>query len=432
MFGDYVCTSALLILIFGTVAYNVRDPRFRKHALLIWTVVAIWTAFTILRSQILYGLLKMSAADEAGHLKLAREAADALWSGNPGKLWGLFKLGNNGFRFYLALAISATDSYGLSTRLFHEFLALCGSLSVVRALHDGEQEVSPLWIILVMFPPSLLFWSGSNLKEGLMYWAICQIFAGGIASVHTRSRWNMVRLLVGCVIGALFRPHVVIVWLMALAFSQLWEKRLRRRAVFALAGLGIAFVALQSRIAFAPSLESVGGILDMKSEAISRQGGSTIAIGTRIPFITGAVTLFFRPFFWTAKSAAQLMAAAEIWSLSLLMIIQMVRLRLADWRRLFGMPTFRAAFAAVIGFSFLYSWMANEGLLVRLRLEVFPAILTLVALPWLMAAKGRVQAARRRRASVIVPLKQSPVVRQPLPDGGSEPGVVSGPQPVSP
>jgi hypothetical protein len=252
-----------------------------------------------------------------------------------------------------------------------------------------------VFLALVVFAPSIVFWPASIGKEALM-----QL---GIGAVALATAWLMRRkLLSGLALGAaggwllwVVRPHllamVVLAGGLAYIVGRLGDRRgglgsLLSRPVGIIAvallmafsiGQGADFLGIESL-----SLSSIEEELDEQTER-SAQGGSRFDNGDNslnplnLPW--KAVTVLLRPFPWEIDTNLQLLASLESAMLAVFVALRLPSLRaaLARCRR---RPFLLYCWILTGLYAMTFSSFANFGLLVRQRSLVLPALFVLLSI----------------------------------------------------
>lgn len=277
-------------------------------------------------------------------------------------------------------------------------------------LPEGDQR---RYALLVAFLPSLVFWPSSIGKEALMMLSLgaCAL---GAARLLERRRGAWPTLVAGLGLAYLVRPHVGVVVLGALVVAVAFRRRPGRTPVFGPVGRIVTVGILVVSMAFVLSravdrllpyqsdssgIAAVGEVLD-RAETGTDEGGSEIdrpSPGNPLEYPNAAFTVLFRPTLLEAEEASTTIAALETTFL--------VALFIASWRRLrrIGTVMFRRPYVLFcLGytaiFTFAWSAFANLGALARQRVQVWPFLLVLLAIP---VTAPDVRPARMRRAQAF-------------------------------
>lgn len=286
--------------------------------------------------------------------------------------------------------------------LLFSLIAIVGSYFWYRAfitsvpLADGR-----LFLLFMMFAPSVVFWPSSLGKEALM-----QLGVGAMA-------WATALLLTGRFSRALplmcgggwllwvVRPHLLALVAVAGAVPYFVGRiRSGQRAGFLGRPVGMVVIGLVVVLTITSgakylgvsdlSVESLEAELNQQTERTS-QGGSSFAHGenslnpVHLPW--GLVTVLFRPFPWETLSGFQLLAALESMAVIALILHRFGSLRTA-FQQARRHPFLLYCMVALILYGMTFSSFANFGLLNRQRSLVLPALYALIAvMP--AAAPGR-------------------------------------------
>jgi hypothetical protein len=246
---------------------------------------------------------------------------------------------------------------------------------------------------LVLLLPSLLFWPSSLGKEA---WMTLTLGAAtyGAARVYVRRRGGYPLLALGLAGTALARPHITVILIAGVVFGYLLRPQPDNvtvmTPVYKAAGLAVMAVLVFLVLAQAERFlgvdsfnqESVGQVIEGTGE-LTDEGGSTFqATGVHSPkdLPMAAMTVLFRPFPTEAHNAQALVAAVE--GVFLLLLVVTSRRRLMTMPRLMRRrPYIPFAVLYLLLFVIAFSNFNNFGIMTRQRVQVFPFLLVLLALP---------------------------------------------------
>ena len=126
-----------------------------------------------------------------------------------------------------------------------------------------------------------------------------------------------------------------------------------------------------------------GGLL-AQSKDVGFGTGSQIRYtdSTPIPVVTGLTLLFLRPYPWEAPHIIAILAGAEVLVLTSIMIVSW--LSLSNWRKHMFRPLMFTSILVTLFLAFFFSYLFNMGLVVRQRIQFFPALIALAATPSLI------------------------------------------------
>jgi hypothetical protein len=273
-------------------------------------------------------------------------------------------------------------------------IALVGSYLWYRAAVISIPFLNrKLFLILMLFAPSLAFWPASIGKEALMQFGL-----GGIAlgTAHVLNGRLLHGLLVSFPAAWLVwtvRAHLLGLAVFAAAFAYIagrTPKADNPRAGL-IKPLGLVLVSLLAVFAVTQgakalgidglSLSSVQSQLEA-TQASTEQGGSSfnqdISLSPlRLP--QDAVTVLLRPFPWEVQSANQILASLEGMALIAFMVLRRRSLAIS-LRKLRERPFIFYCWTLTLIYVMLFQAFGNFGLLVRQRSILLPALYVLLCL----------------------------------------------------
>ena len=158
---------------------------------------------------------------------------------------------------------------------------------------------------------------------------------------------------------------------------------------------------------------------------ISRGMAATFDYGEGGPIfiLSGAKNTLFRPALWSVRNARSLLAALEIWTISVGIIWLWLRMTKNEWISNLRNPAVYCAILVLIPFFMIITYFPNEGLIARNRVQVFPALLVLFATPILLrgaqsgkghSAEREVQGSRRSEVGEELKTEDGGQWREPL------------------
>jgi hypothetical protein len=148
--------------------------------------------------------------------------------------------------------------------------------------------------------------------------------------------------------------------------------------------LPFVMYAFQTRWAIDPSIQGSLTFAEQQGRVLGQVGGgSAIEYETSGPifFVSGFVSLFFRPFPWQLGSLRMVLAFLDTWVTTALLLGSIIWMIKPEGRYSLKLPEVQVAILASILFCIFFSYLPNEGLMVRQRVQAVPALLTLVVLP---------------------------------------------------
>jgi len=344
----------------------------------------------------------LTDSDAGSLMQMGMEWAETLESKNYATVVkGLLGGGNESYATYQGIIYYTLDSTIMSMLAINAFMAFWGSLTLIRAIYSGypkapsEKVVLPLFLI---FMPSVVYWSSTNLKEALLYWAVCQILTFALPwQSRKQFAYSLSLFLVGGFIGMLLRPHTALIWFVAVFFVKMFQPRFWKYGICIIL-LAFLYNAHIHKIETNVNLRSLKGTISgaevLMKGLILRGKPSTFDYGKNgpIPVVSGAINTFFRPFIWRVNKLSVCLSSLEIWTISLGILFLWGRMTKSEWKCILHNPIIQISLLVLIPFSFLFSYFPNEGLIARQRLQLFPALLVLFATPIL---QRRVKIQRR-------------------------------------
>jgi hypothetical protein len=315
--------------------------------------------------------------------------------------------GTGTVRYLTGLVEVVTIEDEFATFVMFSLFGFVGVVWFVQAFRVALPGVSARrYAILALCWPSLLFWPSSIGKEAVVLMALGAA-ARGIAALLRGHRLGLLWLVGGLTLTVLVRPHVGLIVVTAAVCALVIRGGRGRRGGRGVVGrmLIVAVLVFAGSIA-ADAMERVLDIdglnpsgldaaLDL-AESRSAQGGSSFEsarIDGILDYPSGFITVMFRPFPVEAPTPAMLLTALEGAVLAGLLIAAIPRIAAAvRGVRDEAYIVYCAVFVAV--FVYLFSALANFGILARQRTTAVPLLLALIALP---TAQERVRRVRNDR-----------------------------------
>ncbi len=289
--------------------------------------------------------------------------------------------------------------------LVYGLLALIGTYLWYRATVDAVPFIDRrLYLALVLFVPSIVFWPSSVGKESLMQLGIGVMALGTAHLMRHRLPTGLCLGLAGGWLLWVVRPHLLAMVTLAGGLAYLAGRvKPRGKGAGSLLARPIGMVVIVFLVIFtisegadflgieSISVSSIEDELDEQTESTS-QGGSEFDTGENslnpIYLPRGAVTVLLRPFPWETDSAFQLLASLESVALGVFIVARLSSLG-AALARSRTTPFLLYCWVLVACYSATFSSFANFGLLVRQRSLVLPALFALLAVDPIRARRHR-------------------------------------------
>lgn len=315
--------------------------------------------------------------------------------------------GTNFMKWFTGVVYYLFGQNLLAGFLLFALVAFIGSYMWYRAVATAVPMVDKrLFLLFVMFVPSIVFWPSSLGKDALMHFGLGAL-AWASALLLTGQFTKAAPLMLG---GGwmvwLIRPHLLALVTVATAVPYFLgriegsgagsKKVFGRPLVMAVIAVAVVFtVAAGAKFVGLDSL-SVSAIQAQLDEqtAVTTKGGSSYSTGSNslspLNLPVGLVTVLFRPFLWEAGSGFGLFAALEATALMGLIAYRIDSLKLV-WRRLRLDPYLLFCVVLLILTAMTYSSLGNFGLLTRQRSLVLPALYALIAVDPMLARLNRLR-----------------------------------------
>jgi hypothetical protein len=387
--NDLVCQAILVIFVPPMVSYYLKGPSFSGNMRALVTIGGIlWVFYAIFSEPISERLLGVSLMDSRWHDAQAKSIAEHLSNGNWDIVWDYWHTGNPAYDLSVALLYYFTGTGISFVTALNGWLAFLGGLVLARhfgTLFKGVRIRNAGFLFIIFFP-SVIFWTTSNLKEGLMYLAICLVIGGTLSR-----RQGMVKISVGAIIGTavglVLRPHVIICWIGAIAAVYLFRGGRRIYALGLLALMPFMLNLTAAHVQMELTAESALKVAEDRFTALEG-GGSAITYegGKPILLISGLISIFFRPFPWDVSSLRTGINAFETWVTTGIILLGIYKLTRDERRYLLRFSEIDVAIVALLALALFLTFLPNVGLMVRQRVQALPALLILAVTPFLVKA----------------------------------------------
>ena len=346
-----------------------------------------WMLFVVLRLTTLAGTF--DPGDAVLHERKAREIARGF---HTKKLWqaqDYLGAGNRAYQLTVGSLYAVTGAPEFTVYFVNANLGFLGMLSLLELIaRCYDLDRVPIWLLpMTVLLPSALFWTTTHLKEGACVWGICTLLHALFYYPDGTSRtWQLVWCLIGLGVLGLFRPHIALAWVTALACGAI----IQRRGLYTGILCGLAALAVwQTVVWFRPDItksfseEGVVATLENRLAANASRGGSAVgSTSTPIPIISGLAMICLRPYPMEVFDARSALAGVEVWALTGTACLGW--LFLLRRGRITVLPVIVTSIVALVLLAFFFGYMFNLGLMVRQRLQAMPALIMLAAFPHLV------------------------------------------------
>ncbi|HEY3725350.1 MAG TPA: hypothetical protein VGN59_18495 [Acidimicrobiia bacterium] len=301
--------------------------------------------------------------------------------------------GTGFLKFATGVLYSVVGSSKLGAFMVFSWLGFIGLLccwrAFKRAVPTGDAR---RYALLVLFLPSLLYWSSALGKDAwsVMGLGICSY---GVARVMTRKiPSGLIILALGLAAVTMVRPHVALVVGAGLVLAAMLYKPQKKSPLNPIVRVITFGLLLAMMLILISQTETFLGVENLDQETVNSQlaraegrtvdAGSTftpVHVNTPLDLPYATLTVLFRPFPWEAHNSQSVATALE----SLFLIVLTIR----GWRRLWSIPRElrRSAYTAyclgiLLTFVYAFSSFSNFGILARQRCQVMPFFLALICL----------------------------------------------------
>lgn len=368
----------------------------------------VWILLGLGLNSILLQNFGVFRADDVWHDDMAMQLAQHMSRGNWQFVASYFKPGNPAFHLWVGFLYFLTGIGKASAEGLNALFGFWGTLALTRHLGNTLPMSTrvPYRVLLVTLLPSAIFWASLLLKEALMFWSMCIFFTSMLPSEFGKNFRFSFLGLIGALVGMTLRPYTMITWVVSISVVTLYRSRLVLLSAIMVAGLIFSASIFGRQIEQKVDVESSGsaGGTDMlgfaegwseKTQQLKFGDGSTIE-GRQIFLVSGAISLFFRPFLWNFGSLRMAITSLEIWIISFLIIFGWLRTSPTQRRLMWARPDVPVCVLVCMAFSVLFTFLPNEGIVARSRLQAMPALLTLAYLPLLLRHSRRAERTRMR------------------------------------
>ena len=329
-------------------------------------------------------------ADASHYSRTGTIISQYIWQLEFDKVFTFLQWGTEFISFFTGVVYSVIGSSIHGGFLVYAFLSFLGSYYFYRAfriaLPDGAKR---LYMLLIFFFPSILYWSSAIGKDALMFLCL-GLFAYGCSQLIQNRLRGLMPLALGLMGTLWIRPHVAAMSILAfaLAFFLPGVRKQPFRPTTYIIGLlavgGLAWSLLPQIMEFLHleglSLNEVITIMQQRQQLTS-YGGSALQVtdlNSPLIYLMSPITLLFRPFPWEAHNLQALVESSLgvlILCLTLWRIKSLGRAIASSISNIY----LRYVLIYIIAFFVIFSALANLGLLARERVMLLPFFFMLVS-----------------------------------------------------
>jgi hypothetical protein len=259
----------------------------------------------------------------------------------------------------------------------------------VLAVPNGDRH---RYAKLLFFLPSLLFWSSSIGKEAWMTMTLGAV-AYGAARAFTKKPFAIVFVALGLWGTEVVRPHMALLILGGLFPAYLLRRapkgapRKQSLKILGVAALVVAIIVVlggvEQRFRVSSANSTTASQVFDNTEKQTDTGGSNFTaqrVHSPVQFPAAFVTVMFRPFPNEAHTTQGVVSALEGVFIMFMVLTSFDRLRGLP-KELVQTPYVLFVLIYTGVFVWAFSTIANFGILVRERVQVYPLFFVLLCLP---------------------------------------------------
>ena len=301
--------------------------------------------------------------------------------------------GTNVVRLITAFVYLVTGQTLSGISILWSWLGLIGMLlfykAFVTAFPGGNRR---LYMLLMLLYPSMLLWTSSLGKDALMMFFAGLTTYGLVRLQKGGGLIGWVWLIVGEGAMLATRPHIAAIFMMALATSALIRPvragsltpfiRVAGVVLFLAVSVGVAITAARAVGIENLDAEEVEQFIGSRQAggAGERAGSAFTPIDTSTPLGLALLipTVLFRPFPWEAHNLNALVAAMEGFGLLALVVYRFKSVRSAI-KQATQDSFLLLAVVYMLMFIYMFSAIANFGIIARQRVQIYPFVFMLIA-----------------------------------------------------
>ncbi|MEY2454198.1 MAG: hypothetical protein QOD92_3772 [Acidimicrobiaceae bacterium] len=393
IWGAFLVAPVLLLLTvpFATsAARRDRDPRIGRLILMAAVIkLSIGTGLRYMQTTVLY-----KGSDATAYIREGVLLAPQFRQWKFGDLGSL--VGTRFIEVTTGLVVAVVNETSLGLYVVYSWFAFVGLCLFYQAFRLAFPEGNHRrYALLLFFWPSMLFWPSSVGKDALMMLTL-GLSALGIANLIVGRFRGFIWLGIGTFGCVMVRPHLSLLTIGGFAIALFLRRnrgsytRLLARPIgtfILIIGMVVASLVLFAQTSSffkldALDFSSAQTVLDNTASQTS-EGGSQFTVAdptTPLGYVEATVTILLRPFPFELAPGLGTVAGLEG--------VLMAGLIAVSWRRIVRIPAMMlrnayVAFAAGYSAAFIFGFssISNFGILARERVQLFPVLFILFAIP---------------------------------------------------
>lgn len=308
-----------------------------------------------------------------------------------------FKFGTAAVSFITYLFVSIADLSFIGLFLVFNIFGYIGLLAFDSSLRIATAEKSKhvkMLATLIVFMPSVSFWSSAIGKDSLAFMAI------GLAlwaAINLRNRQGL--MVFSIILMLMVRPHIAGMLVLALATSSVLDPKVKIKT--RLISGSVAFTAALVMVPFALSYAGLGDASNFgdleeyinQRQSYNMEGGGGVDIAS-MSLPMQLFTYLFRPAIFESTNITSLAAALDNTLLLLMVSLALTSYFKRRSFRLIGQRIFMWVYV-LIAWIVLATTTANLGIAVRQK-WMFVPFLVFLLIPFIGKSTGRSDAAPAR------------------------------------
>jgi hypothetical protein len=337
-----------------------------------------------------FAFVVYGVADASGYDRTGVTISQFIWNFEFDKLVPYLQWGTKFISLFTGVVYSVIGPSVFGGYLVFTFLSFLGSYFFYRAFRVAFPNSSKsLYIALIFFFPSILYWPSTIGKDALMS-LFLGLFAYGCAQLIRDRLRGLIPLALGFT-GALWvRPHIAAISIIAFAIAFILPGgRMKSfRPVTYIIGLlivgGLAWFLLPQVMSYLNLKEfSTNDVIAylQNYQGLSGYGGSAFQaanLNNPLSYLMSLITLLFRPFPWEAHNIQALMESLQgvfLFCLVLWRIKSLGRALASSFSNVY----LRYVLIYIVVFVVVFAAITNFGTLVRERVMMYSFFFMLLA-----------------------------------------------------
>lgn len=231
-----------------------------------------------------------------------------------------------GFVYYItSLCSKFLEASYFNTALFYNLVGTLGLVFLYKSLRVFLRELPSYWV-LILFIPSMSFWSTGIGKDAISFFATC-LFLYAV----TKSKRTLLLATISFIIMFMVRPHIASIMLVSYVIYFIIQSKVH--SIFKLFFLPLIGIGIFLSVGFVQeyigleeaSLNSIAGYIDERQNS-NLGGGSSLDIAS-MSYPMQMFTYVFRPLPFEAHNIVSFITAFENTALLLLFLYISVKIR---------------------------------------------------------------------------------------------------------